>query len=700
MNMLAVEELQDLGRQLLCQEVCNENQSTFIKSVCYQPTLSNKQTYILVSILNNFSNTHLSGHRFQLQESLRFYRKQLRSINIVAQSLNEVTLQWQYNADLHTQLKQLQMSINHSKPFYWTKSEEGWRFHAKLSYIPNLIPLFEQYGFDVSDLNILTSATRGDIKITLKVTRHSEDMLLLRFTPSLYEVESIMLQFPDVIKLGKNYKIYIDQALDIYNSLPSNVNKSDLSEWAALVQSWLRDYELKNWQEFPSLPFTPYNFQPIDAKQLLDLRRGLNANEVGCGKTFEQILIGESIPKTKLVICPATLRLNWQREILNVNPNATVHILYSNQPYKIVKGWNIISYDSLRVFQEKLETEMIPVIIADEAHYIQAISSNGTPSSIRAKNVLRLASTAGWVFPVTGTPKTNRNKNIYNILRMIRHPLTRGKGAWKRFCNSYCSNGDSTNDEDLFNQIKPYTVRHLKRDVLPDLQKQRQVIPVDINLEQYYKKIEDYMSVREYKDARALVALNAAKQIVAKQKVSYTIEHAKNFISLGEKVVVVTCYTDVVTALEQSFGPKLLKIVGGMTDNQKQSTIDKFQSDERYPIIVLNYDAGGVGITLTVSHIIILNDLPWTPGTVSQAEGRIWRTGQVQTAMVYFMVANKCVMDNIMVDILVNKSKSINTAIDGGFGENIDIRGLLDQAFQYYYNDKANKSGVSETLKA
>ena len=684
--MLTVEELKDIGKNLIAQGACDDRQYSFINSVCSQESLSNKQKYILASILSGFTQTYIHTLRSEILETREYYRKRLNSINILHAYPDELVLQWQYHDELHNELKKRQ-GKGRDKQYIWSKTIEGWVFKVKREYAISLIQLFTDYGFDTAELSaeLIGSST---LQSKLTVTRVDVDQLLLQFTPNLKNIEPVILSVPFTTKTTKAYKIYIDQALDIFNRLPPNINKEELAEWAFLVQSWEKTYELKDWKEFSSLSFTPYEFQPTDAKKLLDLRRGLNANEVGCGKTFEQVLIGESIPKPKLVICPATLRLNWAREILNVNPDAEVNILYSSKNYKIVKGWNIISYDSLRAFQSKLESEMIPVIIADEAHYVQAISSHGTPNSIRAKNVLRLAATAGWVFPVTGTPKTNRNKNIFNILRMIRHPITRGKSAWIDFNNVYCANGNSTNDEHLHSQITPYMVRHLKRDVLPHLLKQRQVIPVDIDLEEYYAKIEDYMSVREYKDARALVALNAAKQIVAKQKVQYTIEYAKNFISLGDKVVVVTCYTDVVNSLERVFGKRLLKIVGGMSDKQKQETIDNFQTSNRYPIIVLNYDAGGVGITLTASHTMILNDLPWVPGIVSQAEGRIWRTGQSETALIYFMVANKCAMDNIMVDILVNKSKSINDAIDGGIGENIDIRSMLDTILVQYYNNR------------
>ena len=115
---------------------------------------------------------------------------------------------------------------------------------------------------------------------------------------------------------------------------------------------------------------------------------------------------------------------------------------------------------------------------------------------------------------------------------------------------------------------------------------------------------------------------NGARIIpVAIQKAQHSIEFAKDLIESGEKVVIVTCYTEVVNKVMKAF-KNCLKLVGGMSDKAKQATIDAFQTGEA-PVIVINVVAGGVGVTLTAASNMIINDLPWTTGEIEQAEGRI-----------------------------------------------------------------------------
>ena len=479
---------------------------------------------------------------------------------------------------------------------------------------------------------------------------------------------------------------YIEYIPTLMEKIKDIADTTALQPWYDLVKSWEQTHELQEIAQ-ETLPFTPYDFQIEDAKKLIALKVGLNGNEVGCGKTFEQVIIGESIPMKKLVICPPTLRLNWEHEIKMVNKDANVHILYSNKPFDASADWNIIGYNSIEKFMGLLEKECFQVIMLDEAHFIQAVNNFGVPSSKRAFGVLRLAATAQYVFPITGTPKTSRNKNLFNILRVMKHPLTRGQWAFqnygRRYCNAKKTNwgmdyGGNSNDAELNSILPPLMVRHLKKDVLPDLQKQRQAIPVDVNLMEYHQAIQEYLDKRLSNTGEALVALNRAKQVVAIQKVKESIAFAKDLIEQDKKVVIVTCYTEVVKQIEKSI-KGCLKIVGGMSDKEKNAAIQQFQNGDA-PAIVLNIIAGGVGITLTASSTMIINDIPWVTGELEQAEGRIWRSGQTETAMIYYIMANNCVMDEKLINTIVYKSRTINDAIDGGIGEEIDLKALLEKS--------------------
>ena len=659
-------------------------------------SLTDRQIWFVAITLGKYKNTQLTAYKVDLEETIAHYstnpsRKPL--VKVVSANSQQISVQFPYNKDMSQALK---TELDKTQ-YRWIKDGNEWTLNIKWDYVPTLVKEFGAKGYDTQLLEdsykSRTPSTKASTKsvsnLKLEVTRSASsiDTLTIRFIG----FDSVVVTAIKAVKGifdGKNkvWEFPIEESYNLYKVLPDTVNKESLKKWADLVKGWETSHQLVDPSKY-NLKFKPYNFQPQDAQKLLQLKVGLNGNEVGCGKTFEMILVGESIPMKKLVICPATLRLNWEREIHMVNPSAQVHIQYSDKPFEVVDGWNIIGYPSLTKFQEQLEQEQFQVIMADEAHYIQAVDNYGKPNSQRAKAVLRISATAQYVFPITGTPKTNRNLNLYNILRMMRHPLTRGKYAFSDYGKHFCAaqstpwgmdySGNS-HDKELSEILAPLMVRHLKKDVLPHLQKQRQAIPVSVNLAKYYQAIDEYMLARKNKNAEALVALTRAKQVVAIQKVKHTIEFAKEIIEQGEKVVITTSFTEVVTQIQKAI-PNCLKLVGGMSDKTKQATIDEFQNGD-IQVIVLNYEAGGVGITLTAASTMIMNDLPWQTGHVDQAEGRIWRGGQTKTAMIYYMTAVGCPMDEKLVDMIVAKSQTINAVVDQGLGEDIDLRKLAEQA--------------------
>ena len=139
---------------------------------------------------------------------------------------------------------------------------------------------------------------------------------------------------------------------------------------------------------------------------------------MGTGKTAVCVIAGASIGGKKLVICPPTLRVNWEREIKLLFPDADVEILRNTDEPEIKAEWTIIGYPTAVKYYDELSHQGIAALFIDEAHYIQAVNNYGAPDSDRAYSVLYIAKTVEYVIPVTGTPKTNRNKNLFNPLKL------------------------------------------------------------------------------------------------------------------------------------------------------------------------------------------------------------------------------------------------------------------------------------------
>lgn len=659
----------------------------------------------IATTLIKYTKTQLSSYADAIVATAKFYQDAEKQVKVVAYDSESVTLSWNFNRNISDHIK---YRMNRSD-YRWTKTESGnWLLKVYTSAIYSLIDTFNAEKFDTTEVDAavelsqniveadITAVTKPVKAVEFKVERRKDTIDTLTITTPYNK--KVVDAFHKVInayfnKNNSSWELYIEDSAKLYDELVNaNISGLDLNElapWAEMVKGWETSYRLIDLSEL-NLKFQPYDFQPVDSQKLLDLRVGLNGNDMGCGKTFEMVTVGESIPMKKLVICPPSLRLNWVKEIKFVNPNADIHVIYSADEFKIVDGWNIIGYTSLDKFLNNLEAEKFQVIMIDEAHYIQAISNSGTPESKRAFAVLRLAATANYVYPITGTPKTNRNKNLFNILRVIRHPLTRGKWAFMNYGRTFCDGekgawgwdfSGNSNDAELNDELVPYMVRHLKKDVLPNLTKQRIVTPVQVDLREYNYEIREYLNNRSNKNSEDLARLMRARKVLAIQKAGESIDFAKNIITTGEKIVIVTCFTDVVKAIEKAFKGNVVKLVGGMTDTAKEEAINEFQTGKTQ-VMVMNIIAGGVGVTLTKSHIMVINDYDWTPGNLTQAEDRICRGGQTECCMIYYMCAEGADMDEVFTSTLTEKFNTINAAVDGGEGDAIDYVELLNKALE------------------
>lgn len=677
----------------------------FMEQMSHVPAdnLSNKQLATMIKFMLVYKNTQLSSFAGELQATLSALTtedsKPQLVVKVESYDSECVNLSWKFNREISDFIK----SSDRSK-FRWIKNNNQWILKLYWDNAEEYLEEFVKNGYDVSAVKEaylksqdveLKDAAGNAIKVVyeVEIDRPANEIDNLTLKVNYHPVIANALKSIPYISFNKTQMTYtfrIDEASNLYDALQNckkNIDLTQLLPWKQLVDSWNKTYTMIDLNK-KSLKFTPYPFQLEDIKKMLENRVVLNGNDMGCGKTFESVVTGESLPMKKLVICPASLRLNWEREIRMVSPDADVTILYNNSKFK-ASDWTIIGYPSVSKFQEELEAENFQCIFIDEAHYCQAISSAGTPDSNRAKAVLRLTATAGWVYPLTGTPKTNRNKNLFNILRIIRHPLAKGQWAYHNYGRQYCDGVKSSwgwdfegnsNDAQLNEELKPHMIRHLKREVLPNLKKQRLIIPVKVDLTEYNMAIAEYLKNRESKEAEQLARLMRARKILATQKVGETIDFAKEFITDGKKIIIVTCFTDVVKMVEKAFAGNVVKIVGGMSDSQKDAAKTEFQSGSAQ-VLVMNIVAGGVGLTLTASYNMIFNDFDFVPGNVSQAEDRICRGGQTaECCMIHYITALGADVEEDFVDMLTYKSETINNAIDGGNGESIDFRSLVEKS--------------------
>ena len=461
-----------------------------------------------------------------------------------------------------------------------------------------------------------------------------------------------------------------------------------------------------DWNKYSSR--LPMKHQEEAIIKLLQNDNFLLLDTPGLGKTASSIIAAlESDAKKILVICPASLKLNWKKEISIYDDSDNVSIIQREwKPNK----WTIINYDILDKFntiekpkkgkkpkfkfQEYDEVavnnhilnEKFDLIICDEAHYLKSSSSN------RTKHVKKIAKTIKKRWFLTGTPITNKPVDLFSLLSMVEHPLSTN---YNSFLYSYCNAktmiikgrriikaDGASNLEELNRRIKPVSIRRRKEDVLdlPD----KIISPIYLQLDDddkidYDSSVERYIQMREEQGknvsyAKKLVELSVLRRWVAENKLKHTKELINNSLESDKKVIVFTDYTSVVNTLREEYKDICVVINGETSQKDRQKAVEDFQNNPNVRLFIGNTVAAGVGLTLTAAEVVIVNDLNWTPANVDQSLDRAFRIGQTKDVICYFPLFDDTI-DTIVYEVLDKKRDIINMAIDGV----IDNKGVIEE---------------------
>jgi SWI/SNF-related matrix-associated actin-dependent regulator of chromatin subfamily A-like protein 1 len=419
-----------------------------------------------------------------------------------------------------------------------------------------------------------------------------------------------------------------------------------------------------------------YPHQADGVAFLLSKKRAILADDMGLGKTRQAIVAMEAgTPEgTILVVCPASLKLNWKREILMVDADASIEVLGVDKGQTEAPRWVIINYDLLSKYAERLHAVDWAGIILDEAHFIKNASQ-------RTSHCLKLlgvqaearASLIGpdYVFLLTGTPMTNRPKDLFNLFRCVGHPSARSFLSFaKRFCDAYRNDygwvtSGASNLDELNLLMKETSIRRMKDEVLDLPPKVRSWVPVDISASNAaLNAIDSFLSwysqtdPSQPNDTEFLARLTKVRTSLHKAKFNAVSERIKDVIATGEKVIVFTCFTDGIERHKKKLGDQAVTITGAATTSQRMEAVDRFQTDPNVRVILCNIIAGGVGITLTAGTHVIFQDLDWVPANHAQAEDRCYRMGQDHRVTVeYFHAAGT--LDAYIAELLERKMSLI-----------------------------------------
>ena len=440
----------------------------------------------------------------------------------------------------------------------------------------------------------------------------------------------------------------------------------------------------------------PYPYQMDGIAYGLDKKRLIIGDEPGLGKTLQSIGIVDAAGAYPcLVICPSSLKINWQREFEKFTDKSALVLdnsVRTTWPYLLKMGMHhvaIVNYESLRkyfvwdikggksfrlkdvVFCPQIR--MFRSVIIDESHRVKDPSAQQT---IFTKGI-----TTGkeWIILLSGTPVVNRPEDLVAQLSIMgRLQEFGGRG---RFMADYCTDRGDKKAEPavplsvLSSQLYANCmIRREKAKVLPQLpDKTRVDLYVDIsNAPEYNLAAADLAEyLRQYTECtdweirrkmrmEALVRFMTLRQIATLGKVAQAVDFIRTFLDSGKKLIVFCSLHEVVDALCKAF-PGAVTVTGRDGAASKQASVDAFQNDPDTRLVVCSTKAAGVGLTLTASSTVAFVELPWTYADCCQCEDRAHRIGQKDNVTCYYLLGRGTIDQTVYS--LIHRKKSIAAEI-------------------------------------
>jgi SNF2 family DNA or RNA helicase len=414
-------------------------------------------------------------------------------------------------------------------------------------------------------------------------------------------------------------------------------------------------------------------FQRAGVQYALRARRTFLADEQGLGKTVQALAALEADDAyPAVVICPASLKLNWQREAERWLPHRSTTVVSGTGTVAAAADITIVNYDIVHAHRARLALRRPRALVLDESHYVKNPRAKRTQAVRRladslAPDALRLA--------LTGTPVMNHAEELIAQLRIIGRLGDFGSGA--RFARRF--QGIGAEERIHWHLRRSCFVRRSKADVLPQLPAKRQVaVPVALDNEREYRLAEEDviawlreqpLDLRELdrKVAAALRAerlaqLNALRRLASRGKGNAALAWIEDFLASDEPLVVFAGHREMQERLAERF-PDALHLLGRDSIGAREAAVDGFQAGESQ-LLVCATRVAGQGITLTRASNVAFLDLEWTPATHDQAEDRLHRIGQHDAVTAWYLLAAQTI-DETMLELIERKRRIVDAVTDG-----------------------------------
>lgn len=414
--------------------------------------------------------------------------------------------------------------------------------------------------------------------------------------------------------------------------------------------------------------------------------RMLLADEQGLGKTAQAIAWAFlSEQHRTCIVCPASLKLNWKREVGMWTGETDVYIAEGrNVPENAKKDilssrWIVINYDILDSWLYILLRSKCSALVFDE---VQALK-NGKTKKTKAAHALSKKSPH--ILALSGTPVENRPSEFWPLINMIDPMLFPSKVRYsERYCDLKQNDHGSqditgaSNTKELHKILSDtLLLRRKKADVLQELpEKQRAVISVAMSTKDarnYARAENDFRTwvksefphkAKATRKAEAIVKIGVLKKLAAMAKLPLVFDWIDTYLESTPKLVVFAHHHAVIDELKGHYGKRAVVIDGRVPASKRQAIRDQFQDDPEIELFIGNIKAAGSGLTLTAARDTLTVELVWTSTAHDQCEDRVHRIGQRNAVIAYYMLCSGTI-DERIAQLLDAKRTVVTEILDG-----------------------------------
>ena len=411
---------------------------------------------------------------------------------------------------------------------------------------------------------------------------------------------------------------------------------------------------------------------------------GILADDMGLGKTLQILTFllsekedGRSGDQIRtLIVTPASLVYNWQKEILTFTPALSCKIiagtaatrkeLLNSEGKNDADIW-ITSYDLLKRDIADYENLVFANQIIDEAQYIKNHGTQASKSVRLVNSSFRMA--------LTGTPIENRLSELWSIFDFLMPGFLLGYQGFRETYEEAIMRGDDSDDTTnrLRTLVHPFILRRLKKDVLAELpDKIEKTVTVRLEGEQrrlydaYAQRLRMYLAKQSPEEFRQnkleiLKELTRLRQLCCgpelflenyhgeNAKLNACMELVRQAIESGHKLLIFSQFTSVLDEVEKALKKEKIadfRIDGSVPKEKRMQMVEAFDTNN-VPVFCISLKAGGTGLNLTAADIVIHFDPWWNVAAQNQATDRAHRIGQENTVTVYELIAEHTIEEQI-----------------------------------------------------